>query len=482
MDVDLKKTIRHSGGYFVTQVATKLIGIVSFPIITRLLSVQDYGLLSLANTTLLFLYALGKCGVPKALIIMLTEGEGEQKETSSSAMFAVSLVTVGVCALYWFLVSIVALNSVVASVFYVLPVMVFFRNQFAVYQARLRAMGQILRHNILSACFETGSTLSALLVLYLVAPTVFALFGAKVVFEFLWVGILLGGFLFSIKSSWQRVDFGVVKKLLLFGAPLVWLELSVISMTFGDRFQIGYLMNSEAVGLYSAAYNLARYVQQIISQPLVLAVFPLYTKLYAEKGEKDTSQFLGTVLNAYFALSIPLLVFVSGSSELILSTLASDKYSSAAAIIPVVFLANILNGCIPLLSAGLYVSKRTKIIGLITVCTALLNFSLNWIFISLWGYMGAALSTLISFFVLCALLKYKANDSLRIVIRLGACGKYLLMALCAIAPNLILEGSGVQGLLLHAVWFCVIYCSLLLTFDREIYGYTTQSIKKILKK
>lgn len=469
MSLEFRKTARHGSSYLLTQIASRLMGLVSFPIITRLLSVQEYGLLALANTTLLFLYALGKCGVPNALITR----NAEQRSSMSGKLFwdaitAVSSTTLLVCSIFYLTVLTVDLFLVIPRFFYILPLIAFFRNLLAVQQAWLRAIEKISLHNIVSLLFEIGSTIVILLALFYAGPTLITFFGAKIFFECAVVAILLVVSFVSVQNQIVMLDLRSIKSLVSFGFPLVWLEVSMIIMTFGDRYQIGLMVDAKAVGLYSAAYNLAQYVQQMISQPLILAVYPLYNKLFAEKGADVTSDFLAKVLNYYFVVTIPLFIFISYHSHTILSVLASEKYGAAAAIVPVILVGNMLNGCMPIISAGLYVRKKTKIIGKATLICAAINLCLNWLFIKLWGYAGAAISTLLTFIILFIFIKLKSDQVLKININFLNCGKYILISLTSIAPSFLLDSRNYIMLLCSGVVFFGLYIILLLIFNKEI--------------
>lgn len=98
----LKKTATHTFGYLFFSVISKLVGIISFPIVTRLLTVGDYGDLALLNTTLLLLYALGKCGIPNALIALNPEQSlPDDNNFYCNAIIGITATTLFVAFLYF---------------------------------------------------------------------------------------------------------------------------------------------------------------------------------------------------------------------------------------------------------------------------------------------------------------------------------------------------------------------------------------------
>ncbi|BCL59428.1 hypothetical protein DGMP_01210 [Desulfomarina profundi] len=433
---------------------------------------HDYGLLALANTALLFLYAIGKSGIPNSLITQLSEkAHTTTNNIYFNALLTVSGTTLLTCCTYLLFLFIIKHFFSVPVFFYFLPILVIFRNFFAVSLSRLQAREKITQYNILSASLETGSTITVLFFLFLSVPTVDEIFKAKIVFESIFIILALYFPLRLLDKLDRIISKELIKKLLSFGIPLVWLEISMIIMTFGDRYQIGYLNDAKSVGLYTAGYNLAQYMQQIITQPLSLAIYPIYNKLFTEKGETETGLFLDTVLRYYFAVTIPLLIFLTVHAKILLSFLASEKYQAAATVVPIVFLGNLINGAVPIISAGLYLSRNTKILGKITVYAAISNIILNWYFISVFGYVGAAFTTLLSFMFLFLLVKHNADRLLKIKFPVTSCFLYLSFAICAVLPSFLFTETKLLPLILSSIIFILIYSSLTIATDRKLSGY-----------
>jgi O-antigen/teichoic acid export membrane protein len=86
-------------------------------------------------------------------------------------------------------------------------------------------------------------------------------------------------------------------------------------------------------------------------------------------------------------------------SKSLLATLTTSEFLSAYLIVPIVALAVILFNCRSVFSDVLTLLKRTKVIGLIYGIAALLNLILNIILVPVNGILGAAISTLLTFFI-----------------------------------------------------------------------------------
>ncbi|NMC73322.1 MAG: oligosaccharide flippase family protein, partial [Geobacteraceae bacterium] len=70
---DIKTLVKQSSHYFVGQAAILAAGFLSFPILTRIFSVGEYGLMSLVTTTLFIAVAVVKFGIPNSIVRFYAE-------------------------------------------------------------------------------------------------------------------------------------------------------------------------------------------------------------------------------------------------------------------------------------------------------------------------------------------------------------------------------------------------------------------------
>lgn len=463
------RTVKQSGGYMIMQIASKATGLLSFPILTRTLSVHDYGILALMNTTLLFIIAVSKCGIPKELINNL----GETEKTEHGSLYNLSfflLLTVTFLVCFLFLILVLGINYffyIPLTILMIIPIVVA-RNVYGLQEAWYRFKGEIVCRNLFTAIFEIGSAISIVIAIVLVSPDIITLFTAQIFYEVFVVVIAVYFFQRRVPFTKIILERSKIKNIVSFGLPLVWLEIAMIVMTFGDRYQIGLLLDARSVGLYTASYNVAQYGIQLISQPIILAVFPLFNKLYYEKGEMYAGKFFSKILDYYIYLTVPVLVFISSNAYEILSVMASDKYSAAARVIPIVLIGNILNGCLPIVSAGLYISKKTNIIGKVAVGGALFNFMSNWLFIYYLGYFGAAFSTMVTFIGVFFIIRMYASSYISINFSIKIILKSLVMSFAGVAPSFLYSLPSPIDLAVSAIVFLFIYLLLLMVVEKKV--------------
>ena len=97
--------LRHLRNYATGGLVSALIGVASFPILTRSLSVEDYGIVGLILSTLTLFVAVGKCGVQHSIIRFYAEVKNRNSKFTESEFYsttiALAFVLSIVCMVVW---------------------------------------------------------------------------------------------------------------------------------------------------------------------------------------------------------------------------------------------------------------------------------------------------------------------------------------------------------------------------------------------
>src|SRR5688572_28532523 len=96
-----RQLLQHASYYTVGYVLMMVAGLVSFPIITRLISVADYGVMTLMSSLLGIAVVFGKQGVQHAIIRFHAEavvGKGSEGERVFTSTVMLSLGVFGLVA------------------------------------------------------------------------------------------------------------------------------------------------------------------------------------------------------------------------------------------------------------------------------------------------------------------------------------------------------------------------------------------------
>lgn len=220
--------------------------------------------------------------------------------------------------------------------------------------------------------------------------------------------VLASGFMAVVVSGallrrevW-RVDVRLVRRMLVFGGPLVLVGLSLPLLHVGDRILLLRLAAPEELTLYAAATRLGGMVNVVLVQGFASA--------FAVLGMKALAQGKGTLLHQHsFRLMAVLggglalgLVLFSYDALLILAPQGSVYPEASRLILPLAL--GLMGYGLWVVSVNpLYVHGKTVWVAAIVMGATALNFVLNLAIIPQWGAMGAALTTLLSYVFLAGM-------------------------------------------------------------------------------
>jgi O-antigen/teichoic acid export membrane protein len=139
---------------------------------------------------------------------------------------------------------------------------------------------------------------------------------------------------------------------------------------------------------------------------------PQAYQMYGKEGDKRYYSKMQTYI--VFVLCWMGLGLSLFGKELIEIFALNHDYWPAHEIIPIIVLAYIFNGARTAVSVAMYLKKKTQYIAFAFIVTAIFNIGLNFALIPMFGRLGAAYATLISFFVLYLISYVLSNRVYRI--------------------------------------------------------------------
>ena len=408
----LSRLAAHFSRYSLASLLVTLASIVSFPFLTRIFPVADYGMMSLIGVLVTATAAVGKLGLQQAALRFYSEVRAGQSPWSLpqyEATVYMGLAGFGTAtALLWMGGLSVLPDSLFSSpenhhLLYLVAPLALLQclSSSVVNQLRARELSGVL--SLYSVVQRYMGLALMLLALLYVSTTLWGFYGAQIVSETLCLVVLAGWFF--RREPWSPRDFSMplLQVLLRYSLPLVAMELSSVMLSLGDRVLIQRMLGSAWLGVYSAPYNLCDYIGAVLVTAFTGAVTPMVLRLWADEGEAVTQHFLQRVFHLYLLFAIPMVAGVSAVAEPLLLLVASEKYRAGAAIIPWVIGGVALQGLFPVASAGLQIQKRSGRILLAILSAAGLNVLLNLLLIPPLGIEGAAIATLLAYGLMTAL-------------------------------------------------------------------------------
>ncbi len=399
----LRRLAVQFGHFFSGNALSMLLGLVTFPILTRLLSQAEYGMLGIVTTTVSLAVVAAKGGLSDGIVRFLREYNADPERrvlfTSTVVVRGVllaAIVTAAYLLLIPHLLPRMGIDRAFLGAFLVMGLYLFARPLNIIVYNYLRALQRSLLYNAIGLAGRVAGVALALGLLVFVAHGLWGYFLGLALAE---AAVTLALFTWLLRN--YQVRLGAVSstlswQLVRFGLPLLATELMYLLLRSGDRFLVQYYLGDSAVGVYSVGYTLPSYINDLVMFSLSYAVVPIYVELFGKDGAAATSEFLGRALRYYVIGMIVLCAGYAATATDLIVVLASEKYRESAAFSGWILLGLALLGATTILNAGLYLQKRTMLMLLTMAAGLVANFATNAVLLPLLGVQGGAYATLVA--------------------------------------------------------------------------------------
>jgi len=369
------------------------------PIITKYLSPEDFGIANFYQVVLRLTSGVIMLGVPACCTIFYFKHDRNEYPT----LLFNSLVSPIILTLILFIISIF-LSKVLYPIFelnyfwiiflapiaflYLFPEITFttLRNQEKPVKYSFLNLSQILLH------FSITTVL-------------------VVIFKFDWLGILLGilisllvinftSLLYLIKNNMigGKLNRRLIKYSFFLGSPLVLQRIGGLLINKSDALFISEMLGKDILGIYAVGYQIGMLVllfQDAIGQAWRPHVFNILKK----ENESDKVKIVKRsymLMGVY--LMLPILIYFA--SPYIFKIFINERYHDSIIIAPLIALGYSFLGMYKLVTLYIFYMKKTVILSTFTLVNGFLNIVFNYIFIRIFGVLGAAYATILSMFLI----------------------------------------------------------------------------------
>lgn len=379
--------------YAISVAGTMLFSFVLVLVLVRILPSEAYGKFVLIKALLLVVISLAGLGLSQAAIRWgrLKEREGLVLGTVlSGAIFSAIPAAVLFIALIVILVDRFKLNVdliLVGCILILIPSYCL-NNELINW---LRAKHHAKRHAIVSTFRALLQMMTIIAGIFLADNSSGYLFGLAIS-ELLLLLLLIYGY--RDRLSFQGTLLGEMIK---YGYPHTFVIASGFLLSYTDRYMLSFLTNNDSlVAFYDAASMVVVAAMALLVRPFNLYLFPAYIKCYEEGGLDPTVNLVNRAQRIFLISGLCVSTFIIVFRKPLMNLLFPENYSIASSIFVFVAYSNLLNGVFLATVAGLYISKKTMMVGVVAVMAVLLNVAANWLLIPVYGINGAAIGTVIA--------------------------------------------------------------------------------------
>lgn len=404
------KFLKNLSVYFISKLVTALLPIIIIPVISRTLSLEDYGSYSLYKTVFGFLIPVIGLSFSNAVLRKFFSIPAENFKS-----YMLSLITV-----------ILATGSLVLALFHlnIDQVMVWLKVSnplivyFAVYVAFFTTISGIMMSYFRAIKEPKKFLISNLIVVVITLAGVlsFMYFGELTLKYLLFVhllaivcSVLYNAGLIFINSGNLRLDYSYMKDTFNYCLPLVVYSLLAQVYASSDRFLINYYLGKEQLALYSAGLQMA-FAIPIIGQSLQLA----WTPHVFESLKKDSIGNPLKRLTRYLMWALTgICVLYTIAYPFIFKIFLPAPFHSVLSFYFLFIIAGLFQSLYWLYSPFLLYYEKNVYFIFITLVSAVISLGLNLIFIEngiLWVAGIFALSWAIQFVSLILVTGYVKNS------------------------------------------------------------------------
>lgn len=472
----IKALLNQSSHYFIGQLVAVAAGFISFPILTRILSVSDYGALSFLTTTLLIGIAITKFGFVGSAIRFYSEFKSKNQLSNFRSTIILSSIALAaiICIFFELLTHVIEdlfPNKYILNLFPLILTLIFISSATDIFTSFLRAEERTKLYNLIAILRRYGSLFLGIFFVFFVFKGLFGFFLGQIIAGAILFLLLFYSFNKKDKIRIKNFSVEILKQSIRFGFPLIWGELGHLVLNYIDRYLIQMYLGSFPLGIYSAGYNLATYVAEMIMYPINYAMIPIFLGILENEGEEKTRHFFTKSLTYFLLIMLPIVFgFIAIGKDLI-SLLATKKYLESYPIMVYVIIGQAIYACSIILNCGLWIRKKTTIYAYVMLISCFWNIGLNMILIPRFGIVGAALATLITntfYVVVITYYSFKEFsfpiDYPRILLYLGIGGAMYLVI------SAIDVGAPISNLIARISAGAVFYSGLVLILDKEVRG------------
>lgn len=376
-----------------------IIGFIKAPIFTRYYSPADYGYLTLISTTYSYINLFGfswllSC-VWRYYVHEKNSKELNKFYTNIIVLFFIGFIITSIITLIWSILSndIIIRKLIIANYINLITTSIT-----GIYFIIIRLDGKSLIYNIYNVIMSVVSFMLLLILAFILKSSIAAMINCSNIVNIVILAFIIYKFNKHYRISKNDISKKVILELTSYGFATVFLNMSILLLTSGDRYVINIFYSKDKVGIYNQIYGLAQISIIAISDILKNIINPYQFKLFEEDINNEEEFYKYIIL--YIICMLPFTVYFSIYSKQIASLLLGEKFRIGYKMMPYIMISCFLFELSDMHETRMRFKNKMKKICFNVITASVINIILNFIFIPLYGYNWAAVTTLISYIVL----------------------------------------------------------------------------------
>jgi len=231
------------------------------------------------------------------------------------------------------------------------------------------------------------------------------------------LAILLTIAFMAVKSdavrTFPRVQRDILVRISGYGIPLIGWVVGDPLLNQADRILIEVLRSSAAVGIYASNYSLVDWGLRLALIPLLNAIQPIVINSWSGDNRREVENLIQRFTRYFLILGVPPLILTGALSRPLSTLLLGSQYHQGYVVIPIVACGVFLWSISNLGQIGLVLQERTGLMSIGLLVAVVFNVVVDIPLISVFGYLGAAVGTVLSYGVYAAFVLLVSRRQIR---------------------------------------------------------------------
>ena len=454
--------IQRIGLVGLTNILISLSSLIFIPIITKSFTTAEYGMWAQVNTTIALVPNIANLGLPYTMVRFLSaEKDKEKIKDSFYPMISLTFIsTLIICSLFLIFGNTIAnaLFNGSMQVLYITTVISFFACMNLMLITFFRTFQQMKRYSLFLVLQSYIGVFVSIYLTYAGYNIETVVLGLLTGYAsvFIMMAFLIVKYLGIGIGKWSNL-----REQLAFALPTIPSNVSSWIVDSSDKYVIGILIGSVAVGCYSPGYALGSILLMFLSPFAVL--LPAILPEHYEKGDiEEVDKYLSYSMKYYLLLTVPAGVGMSVLSKPLLYIITTPEIALGGYMVtPFVCLGAIFMGMYGITNNILILEKNTMILGKLWIVVAISNIVLNLLLVPHLNILGAAIATLLCYILAFTVTAIASKKTMRLPFNISELLKIgIASAIMGIAVYM-MHLNGIIGVLISIVVGVIVYFAII---------------------
>lgn len=388
-----KQLVKNTAIISIGKISTQLITFFLLPLYTKLLTTEEYGIVDLLNSLVVFLLPIVTLQVEQAVFRFLIDNRGNEegkKKILTTTFLQTVLQFVILCIVY------AIVQEYIENEYKIFLVLNIFAHMISAMTLQIsRGLGSNKDYAISSFIISVVNVVLNIILIAFVRVGAYGLLIAN------FVSNCLGGIYIIYKQKIYRyidfhyIDFKMLKEMLKYSLPLIPNALSWWVVNVSDRLIVTYYLGAGANGIYTAANKFSA---------AFVTIYNIFNLTWTESlamtiNSTDKEKFINKVIHIIFVLFSSVCIGIIACMPFVFPIMVDHKFFDGYYQVPILMLGSLFNILVALISAIYIAQKKSSKLAKTTAIAAIINLVLNVVLIKYIGIYAASLSTCIAYLV-----------------------------------------------------------------------------------